>query len=894
MKTHRSLLPLRLSFKKGASLFLLATFIYVGATDSQPTPTPSPEHRALAEKLAATTNPAEQDSLIEHAGDALLQGHALRYALLDIAFHRSLEGKYVEAEKVDRMIIHIGEHLHDPAMIAAGQTMAGGVLRETGDYSEGLSLLRQAADYYDRQQPGPSVEKMSVSQALGITYLYQGNFRRALASLERTLKIAKELHQPKGVIPALNSMGEVCRAQGQPERALQFYERAREEVGDDSKWNMAFIFNNIGMAYEAMGDNTKAIEYLNRARAVAEKAKLQPRVASALTELGNVHLRAREVDAARRSFQQSMELSLELHDRSNEARAHVGLANVARAEDDFAAALLHAAKAAEIYRALQEHDSVAGVQTLVGQCLNSLGKKEDARLAFEEAVAEIEHVRGQLAGGAEEAESFLADRIAPYQELVALFANAHRNEDALAIAQRASARALLDILAKGKTAPPTNTNEQIRGLEQRIAEANRRLIDELRSGKPSDTQLVRLRAELRDARMQRENADFEDGSENQRETKPLAIASLAEMQRLVKDEKAALLKFVVTKDETFLFVLNGNDEDVSPQVFRIDLSRDQLTKRASSFRSLIADRGLDWQTPARALYASLLQESESAWKNSRRLIIIPDGALWDLPFQTLQDSNKHCLIEDRAISYAPSITFLTRIRTSTSHENKNSPRLFAVANPALRDVAKRSGSEKILVSSGPQLMGEIWQPLPEAEKQVAELKELYRSPASVVLTGPDARERTFKSRAGDFDIIHLATHGVLNDHAPLYSYLLMSQENLEADEDGLLEAWELMQMKLHARLAVLSACETARGKVSEGEGVIGLSWALLAAGCSSEIVSQWKVDSASNTELMMEFHRRYRNSEDAANALRGASLALAKNPRYRHPFYWAPFVAIGE
>jgi CHAT domain-containing protein len=221
-------------------------------------------------------------------------------------------------------------------------------------------------------------------------------------------------------------------------------------------------------------------------------------------------------------------------------------------------------------------------------------------------------------------------------------------------------------------------------------------------------------------------------------------------------------------------------------------------------------------------------------------------------------------------------------------------RLFAVANPALGAIARNSGSGKILVSSGPQLMGEIWQPLPEAEKQVAELKQLYRSPASVTLTGPDARERTFKSRAGDFDIIHLATHGVLNDHAPLYSYLLMSQENLAPGEDGLLEAWELMQMKLHARLAVLSACETARGKVSEGEGVIGLAWALLAAGCTSAVVSQWKVDSASNTDLMVEFHRRYRSGEDTGGALRAASLALAKNPRYRHPFYWAPFVAIGE
>jgi CHAT domain-containing protein len=122
----------------------------------------------------------------------------------------------------------------------------------------------------------------------------------------------------------------------------------------------------------------------------------------------------------------------------------------------------------------------------------------------------------------------------------------------------------------------------------------------------------------------------------------------------------------------------------------------------------------------------------------------------------------------------------------------------------------------------------------------------------------------------------------------------MSQENLGPGEDGLLEAWEIKRMKLHARLAVLSACETARGKISDGEGVIGLSWALFAAGCPSEVVSQWKVDSASNTDLMLKFHQRFRAGASAAEAMRDASLALAKDPRYRHPFYWAPFVAIGN
>jgi CHAT domain-containing protein/Tfp pilus assembly protein PilF len=901
VKTHRLLPRFEFFLKKIAVLVCYWTLnpafgAPIASGDAAgPSPTPSAEHTVLAEKLASAANSAEQDSLIDNAEPALLRGALLRYALLKIAFQRSLEGKYVEAEKVDRMIIHVGTRLHDPAVIAAGQTMIGGVLRESGDYSEGLSMLRQAADYYDKQA-GPSTEKTSVSMALGITYLYEGNFRRAFASLERSLKIATELHQREGIIPALNSMGEVLRAEGQPERALQFYERARKEVGDDSAWNMAFIFNNIGMAYEAMGENAKAADYLNRARAVAEKVEFQPRVASALTELGNIHLRAGEIEPAGNSYQQSFDLAVTLHDKSEQARALVGLANVARKNNDFSAALDHSRKTLGIYRSLQEHDSIARTQTLVGQILNSLGKAAEAHAAFEDAVSEIEQVRGQLAGGAEEAESYFADRIAPYQELVNLALKEHRDEEALVLSERASARALLDILAKGKSGSARvlddSQKQRLRELDQRLAEANRQIIGEMQAGHPSSKRIESLRIALNHARVDHENFNATIANEPANPS-PVTTASFDEMLRLAKTRKATLLKFVVTKDETFLFVLAGQDDQAALKIFPLGLTRDELAKRTASFRSLMAERGIDWQTPAGALYKSLLQKAEPALKNSSRLIIIPDGPLWDLPFQTLQSANKRCLIEDHTISYAPSITFLIRANTNRTNENANSERLLAVANPVIGEVAKSNGSQKILVSSGPQLMGEMWEPLPATETQARELKKLYDT-RSIILTGANAREDVFKAQAADFDVIHLATHGVLNDRAPLYSYLLMSQENLAPGEDGLLEAWELMQMKLRARLAVLSACETARGKISEGEGVIGLSWALLAAGCPSAVVSQWKVDSASNTDLMLEFHRRYRKGAPTAEALRDASLALAKNPRYRHPFYWAPFVAIGD
>jgi CHAT domain-containing protein len=142
----------------------------------------------------------------------------------------------------------------------------------------------------------------------------------------------------------------------------------------------------------------------------------------------------------------------------------------------------------------------------------------------------------------------------------------------------------------------------------------------------------------------------------------------------------------------------------------------------------------------------------------------------------------------------------------------------------------------------------------------------------------------------------------VNDAEPMYSYLALATPNAEpnaeeAKEDGLLEAWELMQMNLSAELAVLSACETARGRIGAGEGVIGLSWALFVAGVPSTVVSQWKVESSSTRDLMVGFHRGLRSTTrplTKTEALRQAVLPLLKNPRTDHPFYWAGFVLVGD
>ena len=172
------------------------------------------------------------------------------------------------------------------------------------------------------------------------------------------------------------------------------------------------------------------------------------------------------------------------------------------------------------------------------------------------------------------------------------------------------------------------------------------------------------------------------------------------------------------------------------------------------------------------------------------------------------------------------------------------------------------------------------------------LARLYGPSQSEVFIGPEAREDRAKSEAGKFRVLHFATHGVVNNASPMYSYLVLSQG--DGKEDGMLEAWELLNLDLKADLVVLSACETARGRVGAGEGMIGLSWALFVASTPTAVVSQWKVDSASTTELMLEFHRNLLTPNSKAQSLRKAMLKMLASNEYKHPFYWAPFVVIGD
>jgi len=241
------------------------------------------------------------------------------------------------------------------------------------------------------------------------------------------------------------------------------------------------------------------------------------------------------------------------------------------------------------------------------------------------------------------------------------------------------------------------------------------------------------------------------------------------------------------------------------------------------------------------------------------------------------------LVESHALYYAPSLSVLREMRLNGSSTKRTDSSLIAFGNPVIGKDEQRN--EELC-------------PLPEAETEVNSIARSFSPQRRKVLIGREAKEQSFRTLAPAYSTIHLATHGIIYNRQLLYSHLLLTKSAGDLENDGLLEAREIMNMSLHADLAVLSACETANGTISPGEGVVGMSWAFFVAGTRSMLVSQWKVNSASTSQLMFDFYQALALASHAkgnkARAMREASLKSMKDQRYRHPFYWASFVMVGN
>lgn len=670
---------------------------------------------------------------------------------------------------------------------------------------------------------------MSFAHAnLGKTLAALGQLPEAVQAYHKGLELKERLGRGESIMLELSNLGEMYRRLGNHEQATAQFEKALSLARKAGyKTGIAHGLHNLGKFEEALALDR---EIGNRAG-----------IARDLQSIGRAELEAGNRNAARRALEESLAIAEEIGARDSMI---VTLAMLSQLGGD---SIGLAERALRIATELELPEHLWSAHLALGRAYRRAKRPGDARVALERAIAVVEELRRGVPGGEGAQQQAFERLVEPYHELIALLVEQGQRAAAFQYAERAKARVLLDVLQQGRPdhGDVLTEAERIREAEltARIAEANR-------GGAAKALRAARLDY---DAFL---TTVYATHPELRREVAPPPAETIP----------ANAIEFVVTRDRTFVFT--------ATRVAAIEITERELAAEVRRFRDLLASRDLLYEQAARALYDRLLRGSVPA---DHTLCIVPDGPLWELPFHALQPAKGAFLLDSHAIFYAPSISVLKAM--ASRPPGTRATRLLAFGNPLV------PGQRTSVYRDTP--LG----PLPHTETEIRAIASLYGAGNSRIRLRGQAREELFKEEAGAFDVLHFATHGILDDTNALYSRLVLSPPTADG-EDGLLEAREIMRLDLRARLAVLSACETARGRIGTGEGVIGMSWALFVAGVPSTVVSQWKVDSTSTSDLMIDFHRHLRAGRSKAEALRRA--ALAARARHPHPFYWAPFVVVGD
>ena len=874
--------------------------------------------------------------LAEQIGDR----HEIALTLHNLGHIHRMQGNFAPALEYFRKALAINEALGDEAGIGRTHLGLGLVHWLQGNFTQALEHYRKSLTIFEARD-----NKTAVATALnniGNIHRYQGDYARALEYYGKSLKIREGLNDTFGILSSLGNIGVVYSAQGNYAKALDYYRRslAMSEAQDD-KEGIAITLGNIGVLHRKQGEYAQALDYYRRGLAVSEAIHDKVGIAQMVNNIGTVHLQQGEYVQALDFYRRSLAMREESGDKHGTSHTMMAIGVIHTAQGNYAQALEYYQKSLAIKEAIGDRNGVANVLFHIGtyhrkqghdsQALDfaeraaalaretgdrailwsarvnaglahrALNQADQARTAFEEAISVIEAMRGQVAGGEQSQQRFFEDKLSPYHAMVDLLVARNNPTEALIFTERSKARALLDLLHGGRVnivkAMTAREQEQERALRGELISLNTQVTRAGQQDKPDQARLGELNSLREKARLNYEafqTSLYAAHPELRVQRGEAQVLKAEEISALAPDAGTALLEYVVTEDVTYLFTVaraaGGAAAEV--RVSTLPIKRAELARQVEDFRRQLAARDLGFRASAVKLHDLLLKPAAAQLRGKTNLVIAPDDTLWDLPFQALLTGANRFLIEEAAVAYAPSLTVLREVtRRRKESADTSAATLLALGNPLLgRETARRAA---------PALRDGKLDPLPETEQEVKALKLLYGMSRSKVYVGAEAREDRVKSEAGQASILHLATHGVLNNASPMYSHLAFAEGG--ADEDGLLEAWELMQLDLKADLVVLSACETARGRVGAGEGMIGLSWAMFIAGVPSIVVSQWKVESAGTRDLMVNFHRALiappaagREKPAKSEALRQAALKLLKNPETSHPFYWAGFVLVGD
>lgn len=706
--------------------------------------------------------------------------------------------------------------------------------------TQALDPWQKALKIY--QEISDTENQAVILEQLGNAHYCLSDYTKAIESYNDALEIAKKSNYLQKQVKNLSNLGNVYNSLADYETATKNYNDALKilEQYQDTQLKTE-VLQSRGNIYIFQGKYNEAIKDLSQALAIDKNASV---VAKSKVNLASIYYSLGDYNKAIQYYKEVAELI--------PSEALGGLGNIYLALGDTAKAIdFHQQSLA---KAQQNEDKEAEGNALnnLANTLRQAGKLPEAEKHLRDAIAIWENLRIQLDDANKI--SIFEKQTRTYRLLQEVLIAQNKITEALEISERGRARAFIDLL-------------------------NKRL------------------------------------SPNQTEQSKLPAVNIEQIKQIAKNENATLVQYSIITDEfkvdgklqtqeseLYIWVIKPTGEvsfhssDLKPLWQKENTT---LAKLVTTSRQSIGVRGRG------AVYVSAKPDATKAKQRLQRshellikpiadilpsnpndrVIFIPQGELFLVPFPALQYDQDKYLIEKHTILTAPSIQVLDFTSKQQRRVEKLNAKSLIVGNPTMPKVELEPGKPP------EQLIA-----LPWAEKEAKDIAEILKTQA---LTGNQATKTAILQKMPEAGIIHFATHGLLDDNRGLGSAIALAPDPPSSpltkggkeEGDGLLTAEEILNLKLNADLVVLSACDTGRGRIT-GDGVIGLSRSLISAGVPSVIVSLWAVDDNSTSFLMTEFYNNLQQKLDKATALRKAMLTTMQ--KYPQPKNWAAFTLIGE
>ena len=672
----------------------------------------------------------------------------------------------------------------------------------------------------------------------------------------------------------------LCSAHTQSDDYASSIAACRRGLEIQSSRVREYNLGNLGFAYRRLGDTPTGKDYYSQALELARQKNNQDSQMQMLTNLGEVQAELKNYAASQTLLQEAVRLAEQQHDLKRKSAALASLGRLYDEKGNYQLALTRQEAARSLAAQLGNDGQVAkSLNSLglvhaklgnwpaalrahqqaaqIGAQINSaravwlaqrglaagerrLGHFAAAQTHYREAIVVQEATRNKLKTDSDKI-SFWQDKVALYKDLASLLLRSHTSAsqiEAFHLSERWRARALLDLLSEA-------------------------------------------------------NADFE--STTAAPDRPLHVP---EAQQAL-DTETVILSYSLDAHDSLLFGLT-RDSFLVRKLSSARALNEQAEQLLNAVTAKTQTAPAVYPRAAAALYQQLIAPAQALLAGKRHLIIVPDGALQRLPFELLVRGqvNAHVtrdpaelpyLIKQFAISYAPSVSSWARLQAKAAH-TAPAPKDFLAYGAPQYPAALQGYAASLFGPAQPA-------PLRYSQTEVERIAALFTD--KQLYFGATATEANVKRNAqlDQYRFVHFSLHAGANG-------LLLSQmpDTKLEQEDGVLTADEIVNLRLRAELVSLSACETGLGKQVNGEGLMGLMRAFLYAGTSAVAVSLWKVDEQAAADLMARFYRYLLHGQtlptgehvklNKAQALQQARLDMIRDGS--SPYFWAPFVLVGQ